>query len=345
MEPAERIARFNHNRALGWSEPYREYRQNWSNWPQNRYLSTYPLQIDAELSNICNLACPMCFRRKETYNENKHAGLMEFELFKKIVDEISGHVPALRLSLRGESMLHPRFVDCVRYAKAKEIPEISFLTNASQLTADLFEELLAAGADWITISIDGLDEKYEEIRKPLKFEKTLQRIKDIHRIKKLHRALRPVIKIQSIWPAIRDNPQRFYDTFAAYVDLIAFNPLIDYLDRDSDHLIEYVDNFYCPQHYQRLIVGADGIAMMCTNDEENSQYIGDAKNESIASIWRGQRLNTIRSLHRQKDGFKALSVCQSCFLPRKTESVETAIINGRQICIENYTNRSQMIGE
>ncbi len=344
MEPPGRADLFNQYRGEGWEEQYWDYRRKWSEWPQKQILSDYPLQLDAELSNICNLDCPMCFRRKEEYNKRHNVRLMDFELFKKIIDQIGCNVPALRLSLRGESTLHPKIVDCIKYAKAKGIKEVSFLTNGSKLAEEFFEELLLAGVDWITISVDGTYEKYEQIRRPLKFEKTLQKVKSTKKVKEKHNAHRPVIKIQSIWSAIRDNPEEFYKTFAPHVDLIAFNPLIDYLGKDEDHLIEYIEHFCCPQPYQRLIVGADGIAMMCTNDEENTEYIGNVNEDSIYEIWHGERLNAIRELHKKRDGFMEIPVCRKCFLPRKTETIETAVVNGREFVIKNYINRNQVIG-
>jgi hypothetical protein len=241
--------------------------------------------------------------------------------------------------------LHPHLVDCIEYAKKNGIKEVSFLTNGSKLSESYFEKLLLAGIDWITISVDGINATYEKIRKPLKFNQILKRIKMIKTLKEKHAVNRPVIKIQSIWPAISTNPEEFYNTLAPYADLIAFNPLIDYLEKDREPIIEYIDNFSCPQIYQRLIVGADGIAMMCTNDEENSQFIGDANKTSIFDIWHGEPLNTIREFHSQKNGFLKIEVCRKCFLPRKTEISETAVVNGRRFVIENYVNRSQIIGE
>src|SRR3972149_1387897 len=44
-------------------------------------------------------------------------GYMEFDLFRKIVDEAKGFVYDVNLHHRGESTIHPRLPDMVRYAK------------------------------------------------------------------------------------------------------------------------------------------------------------------------------------------------------------------------------------
>ena len=61
---------------------------------------------------------------------------MDFDLFKKVIDEIAFKVPSIRLSLRGESTLHKNFVDCIKY-KENGIKEVSTLTHGFKLTIPL----------------------------------------------------------------------------------------------------------------------------------------------------------------------------------------------------------------
>lgn len=344
METIEREILFEKYRGEGWEEEYRTYRSNWIQFAKNQCISEYPLSVDLELSSICNLKCPMCFTITEQFKEKVNTKLMDLNLYKKIIDEIAGKIPAIRLSFRGEPTLHPKLIECIRYAKTKGIGEVSFLTNGSKLDEDYFEELLLAGIDWITISVDGMDEIYENIRKPIKFNDILENIKNIKKIKESHGKNRPVIKIQTVWPAIRNNIEEFYNTFVNYVDLIAFNPLIDYLGNDKEEDIVFEKNFSCPQLYQRVFIGADGLAMMCSNDEEGTEIIGDANKESIYDIWHGCKLSIIRETHKIENGFKKIPVCRRCYLPRLTEDREVAYLNDRKIIIKNYVNRKQQIG-
>lgn len=342
IETDERKEQFEEKRGFGWEDAYQEYRKNWSDYPKQHHVPEYPLLVDIELSTICNLKCPMCYTLTEEFQSSVCKQFMERELFCKIIDEIAGKVPAVRLSLRGESTLHPEFVSFIHYCKEKGIPEISFLTNGSKLARDYFIEIAQAGADWITISIDGTGEMYESIRKPLKFEDTLEKLRQIHQVKQELGLIRPVIKIQSIWPAIRENPEEYYNIFAPYVDLIAFNPLIDYLNNDEDIL--YEDNFICPQLYQRLIISSDGTALSCSNDENGTTIVGDANIETIYEIWHGEKRAAIRRCH-EEGRFKDLEVCRKCYIPRKTEENEFAVVNGRRFAIKNYVNRVQTIGK
>lgn len=342
MDTEEREREFDRRRALGWEQQYNEYRKCWTLYPQNAYVSDYPLLVDIELSSACNLKCPMCYTITEEFKNKVHTQLMERKVFRKIVDEIAGKVISVRLSLRGEPTLHPDLVECIRYCKEKGIKEVSFLTNGSKMSKDYFIQVAEAGADWITFSIDGVGDEYEQIRHPLKFGDTLKKIKEIYEIKSEKGWKKPVIKIQGIWPAIKKNPSEYYNIFAQYVDLVAFNPLIDYLGNDDG--IIYESNFSCPQIYQRLVIGSDGKVLLCANDEDGCCILGNVQEQTVHEIWHGEKIAEVRSQHSQGN-FKTIDVCRNCYLPRATEDNEYTIINGRKIIVKNYINRSQEIGK
>ncbi len=341
MDTLEREERFEEFRGEGWEAEYAAYRRNWSEYPKKQHVSEYPLLVDIELSSLCNLTCPMCYTITDEFKKNVNATRMDWELYKRIVEEIGGKVPAIRLSLRGEATLHTKFVDAIRYAKDRGIKEVSTLTHGGKLTLPYFEKIAKAGIDWITISIDGVGATYESIRGPLKFNDLLEKIKAIKRYKDEHGLHRPVIKVQGIWPAVRENPKVYYDTFAPYVDLVAFNPLIDYLGNDTH--IEYIENFSCPQQYQRLVIGADGLVMKCSNDEENREVIGDVNKESVHAVWHGEKMNRVREMHKQRRGFMQSPVCRKCYLPRRTDD-EEAHVGARTFTVKNYVHRIQVVG-
>jgi radical SAM protein with 4Fe4S-binding SPASM domain len=342
MDIPERDAKFEAYRGEGWEAEYSEYRRKWTEYAKNQTVSDYPLLVDIELASVCNLHCPMCYTITEKFKQKVNTKLMDWELYQKIIDEIGGKVPAIRLSLRGEATLHPKFIECIRYAKENGAKEVSTLTHGGKLTPDYFEKMVEAGIDWITISMDGVGEVYEKIRMPLKFNEMLDKLKSMKQFKEERGLHRPVIKVQSIWPAIKDNPQEFYETLAPCTDLVAFNPLIDYLSKDMQ--IDYLEDFTCPQQYQRLVIGADGLVMKCSNDEENQEVIGDVNKETVHQIWHGENMREVRQMHLMPQGFMQSSVCRKCYLPRATEEEEIRI-DDRSFIVRNYSGRSQEIGE
>lgn len=346
LEPEDRLQSYRRKLSKGWEEGYTEYRKLWNELPESKKVSDWPLLVDLELASKCNLTCPMCPTITDEFLDKRvtpfKGGLMDYELVTKIIDEVAGSVFSLRLSWIGESTLHPKLVDAVKYAKDAGIPEVSFLTNGTKLHLGYMKKLISAGLDHMTISIDGMGEVYNSIRAPLKFDETLKKLRDLREYMNTNEIEKPLLKIQGIWPAIKEDPELYYDTFKPLVDLIAFNPLIDYLHKDVQ--IEYVDDFYCPQPYQRIVIGASGKATMCSCDDFQDVEIGDVNHESIYDIWHGTKFDAIRKQHQMKDGFLKIHPCKRCFYPRKTEVNEKANIHGREIMIENYVNRPQVIG-
>lgn len=342
MDTEEREALFEENRGAGWEEEYATYRKHWSEYALQQQVSDYPLLVDIELSSICNLTCSMCYTISDEFKKHVNVTRMDWGLYKKIIDEIGGKVTALRLSLRGEATLHTKFIEAIKYAKNSGIKEVSLLTHGGKLTLPYFKKMVEAGVDWITISADGVGATYEEVRKPLKFDDLMSKIKDIKQYKEEHQLKRPVIKVQGVWPAVAVDPDSYYNTFEPHVDLVAFNPLIDYLSNDKH--IEYLENFTCPQQYQRLVIGADGLVMKCSNDEENREVIGDIKIETVHQVWHGEKMQAVRELHKRPRGFMESAVCRKCYLPRKTQD-EEGKVGARTFTVRNYVHRIQVVGK
>ena len=345
LESPERIAEFERRRGAGVDEAYRENRRQWADFPTRQHVADYPLHVDIELASVCNLKCPMCYTITQHFKDHVNVMLMKWDLFTKIVDECAaGDVYSIRLSLRGESFLHKKIIDAIRYAKDKGIKEVSSLTNAVRMDEAQFTKIMEAGLDWLTISVDGMGKTYEQIRKPGKFGRLLEKLANFKKIKEAAGRVKPVIKIQSIFPAIADDPQAFHDTFAPISDEVASNPLIDYLRLDDDSQLLYHEDFTCPQLFQRLTIGADGNVMLCANDEIEEFLLGNAKEQTIHQLWHGERMEKARELHRQHRGHHEIEPCRKCYLPRKTEPYEI-MVAGQKVVMENYVNRSQVVGK
>jgi len=336
LDTPEREAAFERMRAGDRPAEYAEYRRLWTELPRATELRDYPVHVDLELASVCNLKCPMCYTITAEFKRKVNATLMDFDLFRRLVDEIRGRVFSVRLSLRGESLLHPRFLDAIRYAKEAGILEVSTLTNGSNLKSREFcRDLVLAGLDWITVSADGIGGTYDRIRAPITYQDILQNLRNLLEIKAELQSAKPVVKIQGIWPTLQQDPAAYLAAYSPLSDLVAFNPLIDYMRELPDSELLYESGFTCPMPYQRLVIGADGTAMMCSNDEENSHSVGNANTQSIHEIWHGSAMQQVRALHLAHQGVAALGPCSRCYLPRRTRD-ELHLVDGREVVVKNY---------
>jgi sulfatase maturation enzyme AslB (radical SAM superfamily) len=339
--------RFHYTRGKGHLLRYLFNRLIWHFHPRFHIVTDFPEHVDLELSAACNMQCPMCYTITPEFKNQVKKLLMERPLWQKIVRECAGgNVFSLRLSLRGEPTLHPDFVEVVRYAKNLGIKEVSTLTNALRLTPEMFAELVDAGLDWLTISADGVGETYERIRRPARFADLLEKLRAFKEIKRSKGSLKPVIKVQSVWPAIQDAPQEYYDTFRPLVDQVSCNQLVDYLWQDHKQgLIKYRPDFDCHVLYQRLTVGADGGVMLCIYDELCHHQIGDLNAQTIYEVWHGGAMNRARRLHRQHEAISHFEACQRCPLPREMEVITTVSLDGREVLIDCLAGRTQQLGK
>jgi radical SAM protein with 4Fe4S-binding SPASM domain len=335
--------KFNCKRGRGFFCRFLLNRFKWHYYPRLHHISSFPDHVDIEISSACNMKCPMCYTITDEFKERVGRLFMPLELFKKIIDECAEYnVFSIRISLRGEPFIHPDVIKMIAYAHQKGIKEISSLTNGLALTPELFKEAMEAGLTWLTISVDGIGETYESIRIPAKFNDIVGKIKKYKEIKNEKKSIQPVIKVQSIWPAIKDNAQKYYDTFSPFADSIATNPLIDYLGKDKE--IEYESNFDCPVLYQRMVIGSNGLVLLCSNDELGEYILGDANKESLYDIWHGDKIQKVRELHKKHIGYKNVLPCKKCYLPRKTISVAEKIGN-KKVFVDKYIGRTENIGE
>ena len=339
---SERL-RFNLRRGNGHMLAYMANRFRWYFYPRLRRAGSFPNHVDIETSSACDMRCPMCYTVTAEFKKLVRPKIMDLDLFTKIVDECAANgVYSIRVSLRGEPFLHPQIVEMVRYAKESGIPEVASLTNMLKLTPERFAELVDIGMDWLTVSFDGMGETYERIRKPAKFDEAVEKLREFKRIKQAKGSMKPVIKVQSVWTYIQDDPQAFYDLFAPIVDEVASNPEIDFNCAESE--IEYLDDFTCPTLWQRLVIGADGRVLMCINDEYTKHAIGDANAQSIREIWNGEALRAVRQVHLDGAGHRELEPCKTCIYPRKINK-NTTSVDGRQIENYEYTTHSEEVAQ
>lgn len=314
-------------------------RRRWRLWPAKQHVGVFPEHVDLELSSLCDLKCPMCYTITDRFKREVPHKLMDWDLFTRLVDEcVREGVYSIRLSLRGESFLHPKIVDMVRYAKRAGIREVSSLTNNHRLDEAMFRELMDAGLDWLTISFDGIGERYDSIRWPNTFAKSIAKIRNYQAIKQELGSVKPVIKVQSVWPAVADDPQAYYDAFEGLVDEIAVNPIIDYTHIQDRDAVLYEDDFTCPSLWQRLVVFSDGRVPLCQNDEFGSHIIGDARESTLRQIWHGEEMTRQRRIQTEGRGVECNGVCADCYLPRRTEPF-TVQLRDRSLHLYDYAVR------
>lgn len=308
-------------------------RLKWFWFPRLNIVPQFPQTVDIETSLSCQLTCSMCMRA--VMDPDKLNGLMDFSLFKKIIDECSrNNVFSIKLSWRGEPTLNPQLVDMVRYAKSQGIRDVAFLTNGGLITKQLAEDLTMAGLDWISFSIDGLGETYEKIRKPITFEKIVNTVQDFHSIKKRKKLTKPLIRIQTISSIVNDTPE-YFRFWRQYADRIA---VIAEQHREDPTMIKHNPNYICQSPFQRVFITWDGNIIPCHGDYFLHNSMGNIKDNSIQEIWHSEKFNHFRNKMRSKNrlDFEGCRLCPDGGEYRK----DSLKVQGKTIPIIKYLENS-----
>jgi len=308
-------------------------RTKWYLAPKFFYVVGFPTHIDIETSVSCQMRCPMCLRRQ--VDPKLLSGIMDFDLYKKIIDECSERgVYSVKLSWRGEPLLNPRIVEMVKYAKNRGIKDVAFLTNGERLSPELTVGLVEAGLDWISFSIDGLDDMYERIRYPATYEGIVKKVKYLKEYRDQRGRNKPLIRVQTIYSAIKENPSeyfRIWDKIADKVYVIADQVRGDRVRFPQD------PNYVCLEPWRRITIGWNGVVQQCITDYEEFNSLGDVKNQSLYEIWHGAKFNELRDLIKNKKIYtnNLCSICHDTGIMCE----EVMRINGKDIKICVYTDQ------
>jgi len=109
---------------------------------------------------------------------------MDFDLYKRIVNETKDFTSKVSPNLYGESLLYPFIVEAINYANNKGKRTILY-TNASLLNENMAKRILKAGLNDIRISIDGCDkDSYEAMRGGLSWNNVLSNVDSFMRLKR-----------------------------------------------------------------------------------------------------------------------------------------------------------------
>jgi len=276
-------------------ERFKEYRKKWEKWPENFQAGDFPLHLDVEPTNACNLRCPFCATTYNDYNK----GFMSEKKWKKILDE-AGHynLYSLKFTYRGEPLLHKDLPRMVAYAKLVGIMDVYFNTNAVKLDEETIYELINAGLDRISISFEGINKKiYEKYRIGSDFNLVVKNIELIKKIKSKLGIKKPLVRIQTVLiPELLGKEKEYAEFWSPKVDEVAYLDMKDEEGNPDHRGNKY--NWACHMLWQRMTIGWDGTIIPCVHDIYEWMKLGNISDMSIYDAWNSIKEQNYRDIHR-----------------------------------------------
>ena len=116
-----------------------------------------PSRLFIECTAACNISCfDACCAPETGITRTRQAGMLDFDLFTRVVDETGASLVRIDFFNYGETFLHKRAVEMCEYIK-RQFPHIYLYTstNGLALSEEQARRLVHSGIDEVTFSLDG----------------------------------------------------------------------------------------------------------------------------------------------------------------------------------------------
>ena len=147
--------------------------------PRDLNVPALPSRLYIECTAACNISCAQACCAPETgITRTRQAGMLDFDLFRRVVDEAGPALGRVDFFNYGEAFLHKRAIEMCEYIKSR-FPHIYLYTstNGLALTEEQVRRLVHSGIDEVTFSIDGATaDSYVKYRQRGNFEKAIRNL-------------------------------------------------------------------------------------------------------------------------------------------------------------------------
>lgn len=296
-----------------------------------------PEIYQVELTNRCNLKCPMCLR---TTDMDRPEGLLDISLLRKMVERGDfGGSFYVELQMAGEPTLHPHLREAIDVLKYDAGVLVGLSTHGLLIgkKAGVLEALMELDA--LTISVDSLEpDVYAKLRYPAKLDNLLACLSTFFTAMRARRDAGldvPFVELQLINTKLAQSSG---DTAAlealcaemGWSDLASVRTTEDSFDvmqGRSDGSDKTVNVSMCINPFMSVSVTQDGTVVSCcfvfdpTPDSPN--VYGNLTVNSLAEVWAGRRVADMQAAHAVGS---SPGHCASCYL-RSPVSIHLNIVS------------------
>jgi radical SAM protein with 4Fe4S-binding SPASM domain len=288
-----------------------------------------PSFVSIEPTNICNLFCPECPTGQKTIK--RETGNIDFELYLKIINELSPFLTYLTLYHQGEPLLHPQLFELIKYAHTKNIFTTTS-TNAQFIDDKNSKAIVESGLDKLIISIDGIDQDtYSTYRIGGDLNKVINGTKSIIKWKKELKSSTPFLVFQFL--VLKNNEHQINDIISLGKN-IGVNSIEIKTAQINDYKLgnkfipenakfsrykKNTDNTYslknklpnkCWRMWSSAVITFNGIVIPCCFDKNIIHKMGNITGNSFVNVWGNAKYIEFRK--RILNSRKEIQICTNC---------------------------------
>ncbi len=289
----------------------------------------FPWSISVEPTTSCNLRCPECPSGLRYFS--RPTGMMEQQIFEKIIDELHGYLMYLTLYFQGEPYLNLGFLDAVRYAHSKNIYTATS-TNGHYLSMENAQKTVQSGLSRLIISMDGTNQQtYQKYRIGGKLDKVISGTENLIAARKNLKKKTPFIILQFI--VFDHNIHQIKEAKSMArklgVDKLELKTAQVYnfekgsalipndkkysryqKNEESAYFIKSKLMNKCWKMWHSCVMTWDGNIVPCCFDKDAKYTMGNIHTQSFGEIWNGQKYLDFRS--RLLANRKEIDICKNC---------------------------------
>lgn len=291
-----------------------------------RCLSVIPDSISIELTDKCNLSCSYCPKSVGVGVTGKN---MDFDLFKKVVDETFSIHPLQQVMLGGfgEPLLYPHFEEALRYVRLRK-PDVNIvtITNGTLLSKDWAFRLVASQLNQITISLNATSSaQYREINRSDQYGKVVENARAfLAAVNESGASMRILIQVLE-GPNGPEEILQFRKEWIPYLGRcgdIQVQPFVNWAGQIDTTKIALTDDVkekrrgkrYPCAHLRGWLITREGNGLGCCMvlpEDPGDLLLGNIRDMSIREIFMGARIAKLRQINIT-DGLQSVHPCDRC---------------------------------
>jgi radical SAM protein with 4Fe4S-binding SPASM domain len=258
--------------------------------------------------------------------------MMSERVFKKAVREYvsSGGGSVSVTPTVGDPLIHPQFVEWVRYLRSiPQIDQIAVTTNGILLNKHGVDEILDSGLSAINISTAGFDEEmYRRIYRSDKYRQFRDGVYKLYEANagrtepvpiflcfRPDRPAKAILSDPDLKPLLKYQPNiQICETFSRSGGLISILPS----GMRLAPIATSPKRITCGWMYGALMVLSNGNVQVCGCESAvnaEALIVGNIEEESLLSIWHGARLRELRESFRRGSLNANCSKCDDYYSP------------------------------
>lgn len=302
-------------------------------------VAQYPVKsLVIELTNICNLCCPLC----PSPISHREKGVMSFSDFVRITDTLPKSVDCLELYFSGEPFINKDLFNIIKHVHKKGI--YSHLSTNGTLIGDNVPDLVSSQLSKLIISLDGATEDtYNKYRVGGNFKKVVHNIRKLVEERDKSSQKNPSIELQYI---IMKHTEKEIDMAVKLakdlkVDALSLVSVSLGTHHISENKRKEIANCYLPEDlsFSRYILDASGMPInkwnwnycphwksgvilwngditVCCYDHNAFEVYGNLLKSTFNEIWNSK----IHYEVIKKILFRKMEICRTCSISSGDEN-------------------------